>query len=123
MSILNKEELRKQIKEGKGINIEDILDEFKGMLKEVYQTATEVELTNHLGYDKNTQSNNSNYRNGYSKKTLRSKYGGIDVAIPRNREGSFQPQLVKKRQTLIEGTEDLILLLYTKEMSVRDILT
>jgi len=43
------------------------LDEFKGMLKEVYQTATEVELTDHLGYDKNTKSDNINYRNGYMK--------------------------------------------------------
>ena len=121
MSILNKEELRKQIKEGKGINIEDILNEFKGMLKEVYQTASEVELTDHLGYDKHNKSDNSNYRNGHNKKTLRSKYGEIDVSIPRDRDGSFEPQLVKKRQTLIEGTEDLILSLYTKGMSVRDI--
>ena len=121
MSILNKEELQKKIKEGKGINIEDILDEFKGMLKEVYQTATEVELTDHLGYDKNTKSDNINYRNGYNKKTLKSKYGEIDVAIPRDRESTFEPQLVRKRQTLIEGTEDLILSLYTKGMSVRDI--
>jgi len=121
MSILNKKELRKQIREGKGINIEDILDEFKGMLKEVYQTASEVELTNHLGYDKHNKSDNSNYRNGHNKKTLKSKYGEIDVSIPRDREGSFEPQLVKKRQTLIEGTEDLILSLYTKGMSVRDI--
>jgi transposase-like protein len=121
MSILNKEELRKQIKEGKGINIEDVLDEFKGMLKEVYQTASEVELTEHLGYDKNSKSDNPNYRNGHNKKTLKSKYGEIDVSIPRDRESSFEPQLVKKRQTLIEGTEDLILSLYTKGMSVRDI--
>ena len=87
MSILNKEELRKQIKEGKGINIEDILDEFKSMLKEVYQTASEAELTEHLGYDKHNKSNNPNYRNGYNKKTLRSKYGEIDVSIPRDRDG------------------------------------
>ena len=97
MSILNKEELRKQIREGKGINIEDILDEFKGMLKEVYQTASEVELTDHLGYDKNNKSDNPNYRNGHNKKTLRSKYGEVDVSIPRDRDGSFEPQLVKKR--------------------------
>ena len=121
MKYINKEEIAKAIRSGEGINIEEILDEFKGMLKEVYQTATEVELTDHLGYDKNTKSDNINYRNGYNKKTLRSKYGEIDVAIPRDREGSFQPQLVKKRQTLIEGTEDLILSLYTKGMSVRDI--
>lgn len=106
MSILNKEELRRQIKEGKGVDIEGILDEFKDMLQEVYQTASEVELTDHLGYDKNSSSDNPNYRNGYNNKILKSKYGNIDVSIPRDRDGSFQPQLVKKRQTLIKGTED-----------------
>ena len=121
MKYINKEEIAKAIRDGKGINIDEILDEFKGMLKEIYQTATEVELTDYLGYDKNTKSNNTNYRNGYNKKTLKSKYGEFDVEIPRDRDGSFQPQLVKKRQTLIEGTEDLILSLYTKGMSVRDI--
>jgi transposase-like protein len=121
MNLLNKEELRRQIKEGKEISIEGILDEFKNMLKEVYQTATEVELTDHLGYERYQLSDNPNYRNGYNKKTLKSKYGEVDVAIPRDREGSFKPQLVKNRQTLIEGTEDLILSLYTKGVSVRDI--
>jgi len=121
MNLLNKEELRRQIKAGNKIDIEGILDEFKDMLKEVYQTATEVELTEHLGYDKYQSSKNSNYRNGHNKKTLKSKYGEIDVSIPRDRDGTFEPQLIKKRQTLIEGTEDLILSLYTKGMSVRDI--
>ena len=74
---------------GKGINIEEILDEFKGMLKEVYQAATEVELTDHLGYEKHTKSDNPNYRNGHNKKTLRSKYGEFDVNIPRDRDGTF----------------------------------
>ncbi|NOX14995.1 MAG: IS256 family transposase [Epsilonproteobacteria bacterium] len=121
MSLVNKEEIAKAIRSGKGINIEEILDEFKDMLKEIYQTASEVELTDHLGYDKHNKSDNSNYRNGHNKKTLKSKYGEFDVSIPRDRDGTFEPQLVKKRQTLIEGTEDLILSLYTKGMSVRDI--
>ena len=51
----------------------------------------------------------------------KSKYGEFDVNIPRDREGTFKPQLIKKRQTLINGTEDLILSLYTKGMSIRDI--
>lgn len=89
MSILNKEELRRQIKEGKGVDIEGILDEFKDMLQEVYQTASEVELTDHLGYNKNSSSDNPNYRNGYNNKILKSKYGNIDVSIPRDRDGSF----------------------------------
>ena len=121
MSILNKEELRKQIREGKEVSIDGILDEFKGLLREALQTASEAELTSHLGYDKHNQSDNPNYRNGHNKKTLKSKYGEVDVAIPRDREGTFEPKLVPKRERLLKGSEDLILSLYTKGMSVRDI--
>lgn len=121
MNILNKEELRRQIKEGKEISLDGILDEFKTLLRETIQTASEIELDAHLGYEKHQTSDNPNYRNGTNKKTLKSKYGDVDVAIPRDREGSFEPQLVKKRETLLNGTEDVILSLYTKGMSVRDI--
>ena len=89
MKYINKEEIAKAIRSGEGINIEDILDEFKDMLKEVYNTATKVELTEHLGYEKNSKSDNPNYRNGYNKKTLKSKYGEIDVSIPRDRDSTF----------------------------------
>ena len=61
MKCINKEEIAKAIRSGEGINIEEILDEFKGMLKEIYQTATEVELTEHLGYEKHQISENSDY--------------------------------------------------------------
>jgi transposase-like protein len=121
MGILYKEELRKQIREGKEVSLDGILDEFKGLLKEALQTATQEELTSHLGYDKNQESQNPNYRNGYSKKTLKSKYGEVDVEIPRDRDSSFEPKLVPKRERLLKGSEDLILSLYTKGMSVRDI--
>ena len=121
MEILNKEELRKQIKEGKEISLDGILDEFKSLLRESIQTASEVEMDAHLGYEKHQESDNPNYRNGTNKKTLKSKYGDVDVAIPRDRDGSFEPQLVRKRETLLKGSEDLILSLYTKGMSVRDI--
>ena len=93
------------------------MEEFKGLLKEVYQTATNVELTEHLGYEKHQVSDNPNYRNGYSEKTLKSKYGYIEVKIPRDRNATFEPKLIKKRKTLIKGTEDLILSLYAKGMS------
>ena len=121
MGILNKEELRKQIREGKEISLDGILDEFKGLLKEALQTATQEELTSHLGYEKYQESDNPNYRNGINKKTLKSKYGEVDVEIPRDRDGSFEPKLVPKRERLLKGSEDLILSLYTKGMSVRDI--
>ena len=123
MNILNKEELRRQIREGKEISLDGILDEFKSLLRESLQTASEEELTSHLGYDKHQESDNPNYRNGHNKKSLKTKYGQVDVSIPRDRDGTFEPKLVPKRERLLKGSEDLILSLYAKGMSVRDIHT
>lgn len=123
MNILNKEELRKQIREGKEISLDGILEEFKSILRESLQTASEEELTSHLGYEKHQESENTNYRNGHSKKSLKTKYGQIDVAIPRDREGTFEPKLVPKRERILKGSEELILSLYAKGMSVADIST
>ena len=120
---LNKEELRKQIREGKDISLDGILEEFKSILRESLQTASEEELTSHLGYEKHQESDNSNYRNGHSKKSLKTKYGEVDVSIPRDREGTFEPKLVPKRERILKGSEDLILSLYAKGMSVSDIST
>ena len=123
MNILNKEELRRQIREGKEISLDGILEEFKSLLRESLQTASEEELTSHLGYEKHQESENTNYRNGHSKKSLKTKYGQIDVAIPRDREGTFEPKLVPKRERILKGSEELILSLYAKGMSVADIST
>lgn len=121
MSLINNEELKKQIASGELTSLDDITNEFKNILKEVIQTASQEELTSHLGYDKYKESGSPNYRNGYNEKTIKSKYGKFDVSIPRDRDSSFEPQLVKKREVLLDGSEDLILSLYTKGMSVRDI--
>lgn len=123
MNILNKEELRKQIREGKEISLDGILEEFKSLLRESLQAASEEELTSHLGYEKHQESENTNYRNGHNKKSLKTKYGQIDVAIPRDREGTFEPKLVPKRERILKGSEELILSLYAKGMSVADIST
>lgn len=123
MNILNKEELRKQIREGKEISLDGILEEFKSLLRESLQTASEEELTSHLGYEKHQESENTNYRNGHNKKSLKTKYGQIDVAIPRDRDGTFEPKLVPKRERILKGSEELILSLYAKGMSVADIST
>ena len=117
MSLLNTKELKKQIANGTFTGLNDITSEFKNILKEVIQTASEEELTSHLGYAKHQESNISNSRNGYNNKTIKSKYGNIDVSIPRDRESSFDPQLIKKREVLLDGSEDLILSLYTKVSS------
>ena len=121
MSLINHEELIKQLASGEITSLDDITDEFKKILKEVIQTASQEELTSHLGYGKHQESTSSNARNGYNDKTIKSKYGQFDVSIPRDRDSSFEPQLVKKREVLLDGSEDLILSLYTKGMSVRDI--
>ena len=121
MSLLNTEELKRQIANGTFTGLDDITNEFKNILKEVIQTASQEELTAHLGYDKYQESDIKNYRNGYNDKTLKSKYGNIKVSIPRDRNGTFEPKLVKKREVILNGSEDLILSLYSKGMSVRDI--
>ena len=121
MSLINHEELKKQIKDGTFTSLDDITSEFKNILREVIQTASSEELTSHLGYERHQLSDTPNYRNGYNDKKINSKYGQFDVSIPRDRESTFEPQLVKKREVLLDGSEDLILSLYTKGMSVRDI--
>lgn len=126
MSLINHKELKRQIQTGEFTSLDNITDEFKNILRDVIQTASEEELSSHLGYQKHQAKSkanidSSNYRNGHNNKTLKSKYGNIDVAIPRDRQASFEPQLVKKREILLDGSEDLILSLYTKGMSVRDI--
>ena len=77
----------------------------------------------HLGYDKNqpAEPSSGNSRNGYSTKILKGDHGEIQLQTPRDREGTFTPQLVKKRQTRITGMDEQILMLYAKGMSTRDI--
>lgn len=65
------------------------------MLQKVYQTASEVELTDHLGYEKNSSSDNPNHRNGYNNKALKSKYKNINVSILRDRDGSFLLRFIR----------------------------
>ena len=93
------------------------------MIKEVVETAMGVELTDFLGYEKNKPAGNEqiNRRNGYTKKEVTSKLGSIEIDVPRDRNAEFTPYIVKKRQRHIDGFEDLILSMYAKGMSTRDI--
>jgi transposase-like protein len=121
MNLLNTNELKKRIANGTFTGLDDVTNEFKNILKEVIQTASQEELTSHLGYEKNQESTNTNYRNGYNDKTIKSKYGNIDVSIPRDRESTFEPKLVSKRKVILNGSEDIIISMYAKGMSIRDI--
>ncbi|MCF0110365.1 MAG: IS256 family transposase, partial [Erysipelotrichaceae bacterium] len=81
------------------------------------------ELNNHLGYDSNSKEykETENRRNGYGKKTVNTGYGEVEIEVPRDRDGSFEPQLIKKRQKNVSGIEDKVLSMYARGMSQRDI--
>ena len=81
----------------------------------------EGELDGHLGYSKHTRSEEKNSRNGHTTKKVRGDQGDIEIQVPRDREGSFNPILVPKRKNIIDGVENVIVSLYAKGMSVMDI--
>lgn len=81
----------------------------------------EAELDSHLDYDKHQSSASDNVRNGYSKKKIRTTLGESEISVPRDRDGSFNPMIVKKRQNTLDGVENIIISLYAKGMSVSDI--
>jgi putative transposase len=87
----------------------------------VIDTALEAELTEHIGHPPGGVPNSSNVRNGSTGKTVSTDLGPVEVNTPRDRQGSFEPQLVGKRQTRLAGLDDKILGLYAGGMSVRDI--
>ena len=102
---------------------EDFNDLFRALKKRGLEAALTGELTAHLGYDKHErgQGRRTNSRNGLSKKTLHTSQGSLDLAIPRDREGEFEPELVKRYQTRFDGIDEKILSLYARGLSVRDI--
>lgn len=105
---------------------EDLIGE-NGLLKQLtkllVERALDAEMSNHLGHDKNQPVVNTsgNTRNGKSKKTLKGEFGELPIDIPRDRHGSFEPQLIPKHQTRWTGFDDKILSLYARGMTVREI--
>lgn len=98
------------------------LNQLSALLKKLtIESALGGELTEHLGYEKHQTKASSNNRNGYSKKTLKSLDGALEINIPRDREGSFVPQLIGKHQTRITEMDEQILSLYAKGMTNREI--
>ncbi|EIY5085187.1 IS256 family transposase [Klebsiella variicola] len=106
----------------KGLKTEADLNQFSRMLtKLTVETALNAELTDHLGHEKNAPKKGSNTRNGYSSKTLLCDDGEIELNTPRDRENTFEPQLIKKNQTRITQMDSQILSLYAKGMTTREI--
>ncbi|MDP2759376.1 MAG: transposase, partial [Sideroxyarcus sp.] len=105
---------------------EDLIGEhglLKQLTKAVVERALQAEMAAHLGHDKHEPVANSagNTRNGTSRKTLKGEFGELPIEIPRDRQGSFEPQLIPKHQTRWTGFDDKILSLYARGMTVREI--
>jgi len=107
------EQLLAQCAEGEDFfGPEGIFTKLKGA---VMERLLQAELADHL------ETSEANYRNGYSDKTIQTETGPVRIRVPRDREGTFEPQLIKKHQRRIEGFDDKVLALYARGMSVRDI--
>jgi putative transposase len=103
---------------------EDLLGQgglLRELTKALVEKALDRELTHHLGYPKHSASKSDNARNGKSKKGLLTDHGKMEIVSPRDRNGSFEPELVKKRQTRFDGFDDKILSMYSRGMTVREI--
>jgi putative transposase len=95
----------------------------KNMIKQVVERCLEAEMETHLGYGKDERAGKSgdNRRNGYTPKTVISDQGELTLGIPRDRNGEFEPQVVPKRQTRLDGFDDKVLAMYARGMTTRDI--
>jgi putative transposase len=105
---------------------QDILGEgglLKQLTKAVVERCLEAELDTHLGYKKHAPEGKGtgNSRNGRSRKTLKGEHGQVEIEIPRDRNGSYEPQMIEKGQTRLAGFNDKILMLYARGMTTRDI--
>ena len=106
----------------KNIKTEDDLNQFRQMLTKItVETALNAELEDHLGFAKHESSDSTNSRNGSSRKTLTTDEGQFELETPRDRNGSFEPKLVKKHQRRFTSMDDKILFLYAQGMSTREI--
>lgn len=105
-------------------SMDDIQNLFKETIAEFMENGLEAELDDQLGYSrydyKNKDTDNS--RNGHSDKTLRTSFGDVEVSVPRDRKGEFEPKVLKKKQTSVsQDIEEKILSMYAKGMTTSDI--
>jgi putative transposase len=121
---INKELIDKLLEDYK--SPEDIVGEsglLKQLTKALVERALHAELTTHLGYEKHSPEGNEqgNTRNGTSSKRLKGEFGTVEIAVPRDRQASFEPKLVPKGETRFAGFDDKILSMYARGMTTREI--
>ena len=100
---------------------EQLNDFLKALQKRGIEKMLEGEFNHHLGYDKHKKSLSDNVRNGTTEKTIKTAFGESQIQVPRDREGSFNPMIVPKRKSIVDGLENVIVSLYAKGMSNSDI--
>lgn len=123
MSNVSKELLRDYVREQNFKSPDEVLAAIKAMFKEVLQETLEAEMDTELGYSKydTSEKETQNSRNGYSKKTIKSQLGPIELNVPRDRAGEFEPKIISKYQRNVTGIEEKVMALYAAGMTTRDI--
>lgn len=99
----------------------DIQEALKDLLGGTIKEMMETEMDAHLGYSKSERSDNKDYRNGYKNKTISGNFGELEISVPQDRQSSFEPQIVKKRQKDISSIDQKIISMYSKGLSTRQI--
>src|SRR5699024_131022 len=117
-------ELAKQILENyQPETVEDMQDALKDIFGPMFETMLKGEMNHHLGYESNDkrEKETDNRRNGYGKKTVKTSSGTLDIDVPRDRDASFNPELIPKRKTDVSAIENKVISMYARGMSQRDI--
>ena len=122
------EMMREFVRSQKFTSTDEVMTAMKNMFKDILQEVMECELADELGYEKSERVSNcecgnksKNYRNGYSKKTIKTQMGELDIKVPRDRNGEYEPKIIGKYNRNVDGMEEKILSLYACGMSQRDI--
>jgi len=120
---LPKELIKEMVKEQKFTSTNQIMETIKEMFSDILEEVLQCEIDEQLGYEKHQRRSDgpSNYRNGSTKRKLKTQFGEVEVNVPRDRNGSYEPQILDKYQRNIDGLEEKILSLYAHGMSTRDI--
>ena len=98
---------------------EDIQEALKDLLGGTIKSMMEAEMDEHIGYEKYQYSDTTNYRNGVKKKNTRSTFGEFQVEVPQDRNSTFKPQIVKKRQKDISEIDQKIINMYARGLTIR----
>ncbi len=92
-----------------------------GLTKTVLETALEAEMTEHLGYEKHAVTDSANARNGTRSKTVLTEVGAVEIEVPRDRDGSFEPKIVRKRQRRLDGIDEIVLSLTARGQTTGEV--